>query len=144
MGTFTTIWLLELLYAGLLEFNVNLERKQELFAMVQEEVLPTLKKGPGCLAIVPFSVEDKPEKMYVISLRQSKQHWESRCDHTSFAKIKEQMAPYLTTPINVERCVAETTLCEDFVKATNVSAATRTIAEIQEELNGVLSALIDN
>lgn len=104
------------MFARFLEFNLKLERKEELLKMVKKDILPLLKKEPGFVEILPFYLEVKPEKVQLIGLWHTKQDVE-RYERVTFPKIKELLTPYLTTPINIETWVMETTLCEHFVEA---------------------------
>ena len=48
------------MFARILEFIPKVEKKEELFKVVRNEVLPILKKQPGFLEILPFVPSPPP------------------------------------------------------------------------------------
>jgi len=49
-------------FARIIEFIPKAEKKEGLFKVVRNEVLPILKKQPGFLEILPFLPETTTEK----------------------------------------------------------------------------------
>jgi heme-degrading monooxygenase HmoA len=105
------------MFARILEFVPKMEKKEELIRLVQNEVLPILKKQPGFMEILPFEPEVKNEKVLTVTLWAEKRNFE-RYEKETFPKIEELIKPYLNTPILVHNVYKlETRLCEHFEKA---------------------------
>jgi quinol monooxygenase YgiN len=104
------------MFARILEFVPKMERKEEFFKVMKDEVLPILKKQPGFLEVLPFVPELKDEKMITISLWMEK-HYMERYEHDWFPKVHEMVKPYLKTPITFKVYTVETSVCEHFVQA---------------------------
>ena len=107
------------MFARIVEFEVKLEKKNELLREVKNEILPILKKQPGFVEILPFSEEIKPEKVVAITLWHTKRDAERYVQETSY-KLSEMVKPYLATPIVVRTFTLETTICKHFVEALTV------------------------
>ena len=104
------------MFARIFEFVPRLEKKEEFLKVVKNEVLPLLKKQAGFLEILPFTPENKDEKMIVVSLWMEKTYLD-RYERDVFPKVEEILKPYLKTPIVFKPYTVETTLCEHFVHA---------------------------
>jgi len=104
------------MFARIVEFIPKLEKKEELFKVVRNEVLPILKKQTGFLEILPFFPEIKNEKVITITLWMEKKDVE-RYEREVFFTVEEILKPYLLTPITYKHYEVETTLCEHFVQA---------------------------
>ena len=104
------------MFARILDFEIKLEKKEEFFKVVKNEILPILKKQVGFLEILPFVPEKlKEEKLITISLWAKKEDAE-RYEKMVYPKVYDILKPFLTTQINVKPYVLETTLCEHFVE----------------------------
>jgi quinol monooxygenase YgiN len=104
------------MFARIVEFTPNFEKKEELVKVIRNEVLPILKKQTGFMEILPFFPETKNEKVVVVSLWMEPKYAE-RYQREAFPKVEEILKPYLTTPITFKPYKVETTLCEHFVEA---------------------------
>ena len=104
------------MFARILEFVPQVEKKEEFLRVVKNEVLPILKKQAGFLEILPFTPENKDEKMIVVSLWMEKTYLD-RYERDVFPKVEGILKPYLKTPIAIKPYTLETTLCEHFVQA---------------------------
>jgi hypothetical protein len=104
------------MFARILEFVPKLEKKEEFIKVMQNEVLPILKKQNGFLEVLPFFPENKTEKALTISLWTEKQYAEVY-ERQWFPKVEMILKPYLTTPITFKYYTVETRLCEHFEKA---------------------------
>ena len=104
------------MFARIVEFEVKLEKKEELLRAVKNEILPILKRQPGFVEILPFNEEIRPEKVVAISLWHSKRDAERYVEETAH-KVAEMLKPYLTTPVVAKTYFLETTICKHFVEA---------------------------
>lgn len=99
------------MFARRLEFDVKLEKKEELVRKIREDVLPILKKQNGFFDLMMLFDELKQEKVMAISLWENKINAE-RYEREVFPKINDMLKPYLITPIamtphNVETRVSQ-------------------------------------
>ena len=105
------------MFARILDCEVKLEKKEEFVKVVKNEILPILRKQTGFLEILPFFSEKmKEEKVMTISLWNTKADAE-RYEKEFYPKVLNILKPFLTTPVNVNYHILETTLCEHFVAA---------------------------
>lgn len=104
------------MFARILEFVPKMEKKDEFIKIVKNEVLPIMKKQTGFLEVLPLVPELKNEKVIVVSLWTSKNHFE-RYEREWFPKVEQILKPYITTPITTNLYNLETTLCEHFERA---------------------------
>jgi len=104
------------MFARIVEFVPNWEKKEEFIKALKNEVLPILKKQTGFLEFMPFFPETKNEKCVNISLWMEKKDAE-RYEREVFPKVDAILKPYLTTPITWKLYAVETTVCEHFVNA---------------------------
>ena len=88
------------MFARRLEFDVKLEKKEELVRKIREDVLPILKKQNGFFDLMMLFHELKQEKVMAISLWENKINAE-RYEREVFPKINDMLKPYLITPIAV-------------------------------------------
>lgn len=108
------------MFTRILEITPKLEKKEELFKVVRQEVIPTLKKQPGFVELLPFVPEIANEKVVFISLWDEKYQAEKYVKEV-FPKVEQIVKPYLAAPITVKFYNLETTLCEHFVEALTVA-----------------------
>jgi quinol monooxygenase YgiN len=99
------------MFARKLEFDIKLEKKEELIRKIREDVLPIMKKQNGFFDMMMLFQEMKQEKFLVISFWEDKIHAD-RYEKEVFPKINDMMKPYLITPIvmtphNVETRVSQ-------------------------------------
>jgi len=99
------------MFARKLEFDIKLEKKEELIRKIREDVLTILKKQNGFFDMMMLFHEMKQEKFLVISLWEDKIHAD-RYAKEVFPKINDMLKPYLITPIvvtphNVETRVSQ-------------------------------------
>ena len=104
------------MFARILEFGVNLEKKAEFIKIIKNQVLPILKKQTGFVEMLPFFPEGPAVNAINISL------WNTKADAERYANEKypmvlEILKPFLTTPVTTKLFVLETTLCERFVES---------------------------
>jgi heme-degrading monooxygenase HmoA len=108
------------MFARIIEFIPQWEKKEEFVKVVRNEVLPILKTQPGFLEILPFFPETKPEskteKMITITLWAEKRDAE-RYEREMYPKVEGILKPYLTTPVSFKHYTLETKLCQHFVEA---------------------------
>jgi hypothetical protein len=105
------------MFARILDFEVKLEKKEELVKVIKNQVLPILRKQTGFLEILPFFPEKMREvKVCAISLWNTKADAE-RYERETYARVHEIVKPFLATPVNVTPYILETVLCEHFVEA---------------------------
>jgi len=104
------------MFARIVEFIPRLEQKEQFVKVLQNEVLPILKKQTGFLEILPFFPETKTEKMITISLWAEKRDAE-RYEREMYPKVEAILKPYLTTPVCFKYYNLEPSLCEHFVAA---------------------------
>jgi len=104
------------MFARILEFTLQMEKKEEFVKVVKNQLLPLLKKQPGFLDILPLVPEQKDEKIIAISLWTEKRDLE-RYERNIYPEIQQIMKPCLLTPVEVKPYTVETTLCEHFVHA---------------------------
>ena len=103
------------MFARFLEFVPKMEKKEEFIKVIENEVIPILKRQTGFLEILPFFPEMTTEKALFVSLWTEKQYFE-RYQKEWFPKIEEIVKPYLTTPMTYKFYTLETKLCEHFEK----------------------------
>ena len=104
------------MFARILEITPKLEKKEELFKTVREEVLPILKKQPGFIELMPFVPDIVQDKTFVITLWHEKREAEKYAKEV-YPKVEEIVRPFLTAPIFVKNYIVETKLCEHLVEA---------------------------
>ena len=104
------------MFAHILEFVPKMEKKVEFIRVVNNEILPILKKQAGFLELLPFFPEIRTERVLTISLWTEKRHAEAY-EREWFPKVQEILKPYLTTPMTCKYYMVETTICEHFEKA---------------------------
>lgn len=107
------------MFARILEFIPQVEKKEELFKVIRNEVLPILKKQPGFLEILPFLPESVTEKTITVTLWAEKRDAE-RYEREVYPQVAEIVKPYLTTAITFKRYVVETLVCPNFMQALTV------------------------
>jgi heme-degrading monooxygenase HmoA len=104
------------MFARILNFEVNLQKKEEFVKVMKNQVLPILKKQSGFLEILPFFPEKlREDKVFTISLWTTKQDAE-RYEKEWYPKVFDIVKPFLTTPVVANYYTLETTLCERFVE----------------------------
>jgi hypothetical protein len=99
------------MFARQLEFDIRLEKKEELVRKIHDHIRPMLNKQVGFFDLIMLFQEMKPEKVLMISLWDKKQNAE-RYQRDVFPKINDMLKPYLITPIvmtphNVEASVSQ-------------------------------------
>src|SRR5512135_2099432 len=99
------------MFARKLDFDIKLEKKEELVRKLHDDILPMLKKQVGFFDLVMLFDEIKPEKVMIISLWENKKNAE-KYQNDVFPKINDMLKPYLITPIvmtphNVEARVSQ-------------------------------------
>jgi heme-degrading monooxygenase HmoA len=104
------------MFARIVEFIPKVEKKEELFKVVRNEVLPILKKQPGFLEILPFLPESTTEKTITVTLWAEKRDAE-RYEQNVYPRVAEIVRPYLTTAITFKHYVVETSVCPNFMEA---------------------------
>ena len=105
------------MFAGILAFELKLEKKEEFVKVLKDQVLPILKKQIGFLEILPFFPEKmKAGKVIAITLWTTRRDAE-RYEREFYPKALDILKPFLTTPVNVNYYKLETTVCEHFVEA---------------------------
>ena len=104
------------MFARILEFVPQVEKKEELFKVIRNQVLPILKKQPGFLEILPFLPESTTEKAITITLWAEKRDAE-RYEREVYPQVAEIVKPYLTTAITFKHYVVETSVCPNFMQA---------------------------
>jgi heme-degrading monooxygenase HmoA len=104
------------MFARIIEFIPKGEKKEELFKVVRNEVLPILKKQPGFLEILPFLPETTTEKAITVTLWSEKRDAE-RYEREVYPKVAEIARPYLVSPITFKHYTVETSVCPNFMEA---------------------------
>jgi heme-degrading monooxygenase HmoA len=105
------------MFARILAFEVKLEEKEEFVKVVNDQVLPILKKQIGFLEILPFFQKKmKEEKVLTVSLWTTRRDAE-RYEREFYPKVADILKPFLTAPAVVNYYNLETTLCDRFVDA---------------------------
>jgi quinol monooxygenase YgiN len=107
------------MFARIVEFIPDFEKKEELVKTLRNQVLPILKKQSGFLEILPLFPENEPGKVVSISLWTEKRDAE-RFERETYPRVHEILKPYLNTPISYKLYKVETTLSEHFVEALTV------------------------
>ena len=103
------------MFARILEFTPRMEKKQELLTVINNEVLPILKKQNGFLEFLPFIPETATDRWVAISLWNDKKDFE-RYEKQWFNKVEEIVRPFMSSTIMYRPYVLETTLCKHFEK----------------------------
>ncbi len=111
------------MFARIVEFIPKVEKKEELFKVVRNEVLPILKKQPGFLEILPFVPESTTEKAITVTLWAEKRDAE-RYEREVYPRVAEIVKPYLTTAITFKHYVVETSVCPSFMEPRRPEAET--------------------
>jgi heme-degrading monooxygenase HmoA len=104
------------MFARILELIPKAEKKEDLFKLIRNQVLPILKKQPGFLEILPFLPEATTEKTIIVTLwaeKRDAEHYEREV----YPKVAEIVKPYLTTAITFKHYVVETSVCPNFMEA---------------------------
>jgi heme-degrading monooxygenase HmoA len=107
------------MFIRFLEFTVKPGKKVELIKKIKEEILPVLKKYNGFFDLLPWEVETEPAKYFAVSLWYEKKDAE-RYEKEYFAKVKQIVEPFLTTPVIVKFGPVETTIPEKLFVGTTV------------------------
>ena len=104
------------MFARILEFTPQMEKKDEFVKVVKNQILPILKKQSGFLDILPLIPETRNEKVIAISLWTEKKDLE-KYERNVYPEVLQILKPFLLTPIDVKPYLVETTLCEHFMNA---------------------------
>jgi heme-degrading monooxygenase HmoA len=105
------------MFARILTFEVKLEKKEEFVKVVNDQVLPILKKQIGFLEILPFfQKKTRAEKVLAVSLWTTRYDAE-RYERGFYPQVVEILQPFLTAPVELNNYNLETTLCDRFVDA---------------------------
>src|SRR5947207_12409884 len=104
------------MFARIVEFIPKVEKKEELFKVVRNEVLPILKKQPGFLEILPFLPESTTDKTFTVTLWAEKRDAE-RYEQEVYPKVAEIVKPYLVSAITFRHYTVDTTVCPNFMEA---------------------------
>ena len=104
------------MFARILEFTPQMEKKDEFVKVVKNQILPILKKQSGFLDILPLIPETRNEKVVAISLWTEKKDLE-KYERNVYPEVLQILKPFLLTPIDVKPYLVETTLCEHFMNA---------------------------
>jgi quinol monooxygenase YgiN len=64
------------MFARILEFSAEMEKKDEIVKVVKNEILPILKKQNGFLEVLPVFPETRNDKIMAISLWNEKKDME--------------------------------------------------------------------
>ncbi len=105
------------MFAGILAFELKLEKKEEFVKVLKDQVLPILKKQIGFLENLPFFPEKmKAGKVIAITLWTTRRDAE-RYEREFYPQVLGIMKPFLTAPVEVNYSNLETTLCDRFVDA---------------------------
>jgi quinol monooxygenase YgiN len=106
------------MFIRFLEFTVKPDKKVELVKKIKEEILPILNKNNGFFDLLPWEVETEPTKFYAVSLWYEKKDAQ-KYEKEYFAKVKQIVEPFLTTPVIVKFGPVETVIPEKiFLSAT--------------------------
>ena len=104
------------MFARILDFELKTDKKDEFVKTMKNQVLPILKKQTGFQEILPFFPEKmREQKVITISLWATKQDAD-RYERETYPKVYDILKPFMTTPVEVNYNVLETTLCEHFVE----------------------------
>ena len=103
------------MFAHVLEFVPPFAKKEEFIKVMQDRIVPLLRKQAGFVDFLPFFPETKNEKVITISLWAEKKHAEAY-QREVFARVQEILRPYLTMPVVYKPYTLETTVCEHFEK----------------------------
>ena len=104
------------MFARMLEFVPKMEKKDEFFKVMKNEVLPILRKQTGFLEFLPFFPEAMNEHARFVTLWTEKKHFE-RYEKEFYPKVEAMVKPYMTSIPTSHLYTLETTLCEHFEKA---------------------------
>src|SRR5438132_13226107 len=85
------------MFARIVEFIPDFEKKEELIKTLRNQVLPILKKQSGFLEILPLFPENEAGKVVSISLWTEKRDAE-RFERETYPRVHEILKPYLNTP----------------------------------------------
>jgi len=107
------------MFARILEFIPKIEKKEELFKVIRNEVLPILKKQPGFLEILPFVPESATEKTITVTFWAEKRYAE-RYEREVYPQVAEIVKPYLNPTITFKHYTVETSVCPNFMHALTV------------------------
>jgi len=89
-------------------------KKEEFLNTIRNQVLPILRKQPGFLEILPFVADNRPEKVVVISIWDSKANAEKHESET-YPRVLEILKA-IATPTTVGKYQVETSLCAHFAE----------------------------
>ena len=104
------------MFARVLEFVPQLEKKEEIISVMRKQVLPILKSQPGFLEFLPFVPETTAEKAIAVTLWAEKDDAE-RYDREVYPKVQSILRTYLPTPVTCKYYRVETALCQHFAEA---------------------------
>ena len=104
------------MFARIIEFIPQVEKKEEFTKIVRDKVVPILRKQPGFLEILPFVPDTPVEKNVIVTLWAEKRDAE-RYEHEVYPKVAEIVKPYLTTSITFKHYTLETSVCPNFMEA---------------------------
>ena len=104
------------MYARIVEFVPNPEKKEEIVNVVRRDVLPILQRQPGFLEFLPFVPENKADHVIAITIWAEKTEGD-RYERDVFPKVEAILKPYLTAPVTFKHYNVETSLCQHFAEA---------------------------
>lgn len=106
------------MFARVVEYTPQLDKKDEATKMVRQELLPLLKRQPGFLELLLLFPENTNHKFITIGLWTGKTEAEKFAKEV-FPKVAEMFTPFLTSPTayTFRTYTAEATLGQYFVEA---------------------------
>lgn len=111
------------MFARVIEYTPKLEKKDEMFKAIRQEILSLARKQPGFLEYLALVPQTTGEKFITIAL------WASKADAEKFAnvhfsKVEAVAQPFLSTPTayTLRDYEVETTLSQHLVDALMAAA----------------------
>ena len=104
------------MFARILNFEIKMEKKEEFVKTMKNQVLPILKKQNGFLEILPFFPEKMREQRVITASLWTTKQDADRYEREFYPKVYDILKPFMTTPVEVNYSILETTLCDHFVE----------------------------
>jgi quinol monooxygenase YgiN len=111
------------MFARVVEYVPKLEKKDEMFKLIRQEIIPLARKQPGFLDYLALIPETTGEKFITIALWTGKAEAD-RFLKEHFSKVEAMMQPFLTAPTayTLRSYEVETTVCQHLVDALTAAA----------------------
>ncbi len=89
------------MYARIAQISLKTEKRQEFLELVNQEVLPLIKKQPGCVDSIGLIAEEDPNIGLALTFWKDRNAANRFYDSDMFLQIQRRITPYLEHDVMV-------------------------------------------